>query len=144
MKKDKKIFKSATLITGVLLTGSLATFAASNGNQNLFEYSSMGSGAEVRSEILDMNAPNILSNETTYKFGEGKCGEGKCGEGKCGGDEKKEAKTAKKGAKAETTKAADAKTAEAKCGEGKCGEGEKKLAKEGKTSEAKCGEGKCG
>lgn len=139
MKKDKKIFKSATLITGVLLTGSLAAFAASNGNQNLFEYSSMGSGAEVRSEILDMNAPNILSNETTYKFGEGKCGEGKCG-----GDEKKEAKTAKKGAKAETTKSADAKTAEAKCGEGKCGEGEKKLAKEGKTSEAKCGEGKCG
>lgn len=137
MKKDKKILKSSTLITGILLTGSLATFAASSGNQNLFEYSSMGSGAEVRSEILDMNAPNILSNETTYKFGEAKCGEGKCG-----GEEKKEAKT--KGEKTAVTKTSEAKTSEAKCGEGKCGEGEKKVAKEGKTSEAKCGEGKCG
>jgi len=151
MKKDKKILKSVTLISAALLTGSLATFAATNSNDIRFEYSSMGSGAEVRSEILDMNAPNILSNESTYKFGELKCGEGKCGEGKCGEGDKKEAKTAKEGEKAGTTKAVEGKTAEAKCGEGKCGEGEKKegvakkgTAKEGKAAEAKCGEGKCG
>ncbi len=141
MKKDKKMLKSASIITGALLTGSLASFAAAENSSNLLDYNSMGSGAEVRTEIMDMNAPDILSNESTYKFGELKCGEGKCGEG--------EEKTEKK-AEAKKTKKAEAKTSEAKCGEAKCGEGEKKAEKktetkkEGKATEAKCGEGKCG
>ncbi len=138
MKKDKKILKSASVLTSALLTGSLAGFAASGTQNNLLDYNSMGSGSEVRSEIMDMNAPNILHNETTYKFGELKCGEGKCGEGE--GEKKAEKK--KEGKKVE------GKTSEHKCGEGKCGEGEgeKKAEKkkEGKTSEQKCGEGKCG
>ena len=117
MKKDKKILKSASIITGALLTGSLATFAATENSSNLLDYNSMGSGAEVRSEIMDMNAPSILTNESTYKFAELKCGEGKCGEGKCGEGEKK---TEKK-AEAKKTTEAEAKTSEAKCGEGKCG-----------------------
>lgn len=138
MKKDKKILKSATVLTSALLTGSLAGFAASGTQNNLLDYSSMGSGSEVRSEIMNMNAPNILHNESTYKFGELKCGEG---EGEKKAEKKKEGKKV------------EGKTSEHKCGEGKCGEGEgeKKSEKqkegkkgEGKTSEQKCGEGKCG
>ena len=140
MKKDKKMLKSVSLITGAMLTGSLASFAASQNSESLLEYQSLGSGAEVRSELMDLNSPQILNSETTFKMGELKCGEGKCGEGKCGeGDKKKEDGKAK-------AKKSETKATEAKCGEGKDVKTEKKAEtkKEGKTSEAKCGEGKCG
>lgn len=133
MKKDNKILKSASVLTGILLTGSLSAFALTNSNTNLLDYQSMGSGSEVRSEITHLNTPNVLNEQGNYKFNELKCGEGKCGEGE------------KKG-KVDTTKKAESKTTEAKCGEGKCGADKKatKTAKESKTSESKCGEGKCG
>ena len=135
MKKDKKMLKSVSLITGAMLTGSLASFAASQNSESLLEYQSLGSGAEVRSELMDLNSPQILNSETTFKMGELKCGEGKCGEG----DKKKEEGKAK-------AKKSETKATEAKCGEGKDVKAEKKAEtkKEGKTSEAKCGEGKCG
>lgn len=135
MKKDKKMLKSVSLITGAMLTGSLASFAASQNSESLLEYQSLGSGAEVRSELMDLNSPQILNSETTFKMGELKCGEGKCGEG----DKKKEDGKAK-------AKKSETKATEAKCGEGKDVKAEKKAEtkKEGKTSEAKCGEGKCG
>ena len=118
MKSDKKILKSASVVAGALLTTSLA--AAPSLGADLLAYNDLGSGAQVRSHLIDVNANQAKAAEATaYKFGELKCGEGKCG------DDKKA--DAKKGAKAEGTKAAattaDSKTAEAKCGEGKCGEG---------------------
>ena len=80
MKKDKKMLKSVSLLTGAVLTGSLSAFAANQDASELTEYTAMGSGSEVRSEISNLNAPNILNSEKSYKFGELKCGEGKCGE----------------------------------------------------------------
>lgn len=139
----KKLKKSAALITGTLVAGSFSVSA--NANQaNLFEYENLGSGAELRSELIEMNSAR-------YKTFEMKCGgekaekdskssEAKCGEGKCGAGDKKADKkdSAKKG-----------KSAEAKCGEGKCG-GDAKEAKkdttkkESKAAQSKCGQGKCG
>jgi hypothetical protein len=141
MKRDKKILKSASILTGAALTTSLTAFAAANTDAEIPQHTSMGSGAEVRSEIMNLNAPDIINHETSYKFGELKCGEGE-GEGE---------KAKKKKSKGEKGEKAEGKTSEAKCGEGKCGEGEgekkakkEKEAKESKSSEAKCGEGKCG
>ena len=141
MKKEKNILKSASLLTGAILTSSLTSFAANETNAEIPDYSAMGSGAEVRSEIMNLNAPDILHNENNYKFGEGKCGEGKCGEGKSEEEKEKKKKEAKKteGKKAEDKKS-DAKKSESAKKEGK----KKSKEAEGKTPEAKCGEGKCG
>ena len=133
MKSDKKILKSASVIFGALLTTSLA--AAPAASMDLLAYNDLGSGAQVRSHLIDMNANQLnQSDATTFKFGELKCGEGEKGE------------TAKA-----TSESDESKTGEAKCGEGKCGEGKKgetaeasSKSDESKTSEAKCGEGKCG
>lgn len=104
-----------------ILAGSLiasAFIGLSNINVNastLTNYSSLGSGAEVRSNLLSgaSSALKVLelkcgdSAKTKHskgkdgKCGEGKCGDkkhegkgkdGKCGEGKCGADKKKETK----------------------------------------------------
>ena len=117
MKTDKKIFKSASIIAGALITTSLA--AAPSMSPNILAYNDLGSGAEVRSHLIDQNVNRVNGAESTaYKFGELKCGEGKCGEGKCGeGDDKKEAK--KKDAKKADAKTADAKTADTKTTETK-------------------------
>jgi uncharacterized low-complexity protein len=106
--------KRSNLIKGTLLAGaflSITALSATPNSSSLFDYNALGSGAEVRSEILHSNATPFNNfeakcGEKTKKTAEGKkaeakCGEGKCGEGKCG--EKK----------AEATKA-DAKTSEAK------------------------------
>jgi uncharacterized low-complexity protein len=59
----------------------------------LFDYNALGSGAEVRSEILQSGTNHFNAFEATCgeksettegKKTEGKCGEGKCGLGKCG------------------------------------------------------------
>jgi uncharacterized low-complexity protein len=125
--KKQQVFKSAALAVGTVAVGSFNANAA-----NLFETSDLGSGAELRNELLAKNhsSVNTLLNNSEVEL---KCGEGKCGEGKCGGESKK-------------ADAKDSKSSEHKCGEGKCG-GDKKDAKksdESKSSEHKCGEGKCG
>lgn len=125
MEKKRKNLIKGTLVAGALL--SITALSATPNSSNLFDYNALGSGAEVRTEILhnDVNPFNTFeakcgekakAGET--KSTEAKCGEGKCGEGKCGEKAKKSAKKGK--AKAE------AKAAEAKCGEGKCGESTKK------------------
>ncbi|MBI9062671.1 MAG: hypothetical protein JEZ14_11855 [Marinilabiliaceae bacterium] len=150
-KKEKQTSLLKTVVLSGMIAGALPLAANAN---DLFSYSDMGSGAEVRSSLLDKyGSPlNAYQNQATdFIIGEAKCGEGKCGEGKCGEGEKKA--EAKKG----EAKKAETKTTEAKCGEGKCGESEKKAeAKKGKakkgeakkaetkTTEGKCGEGKCG
>ena len=138
MKSDKKILKSASIVAGALLTTSLV--AASSVGPDILAYNDLGSGAEVRSHLIDANSNQVSPEESSaYKFAEMKCGE----------DSKKEGE-----AKAEETKAATAaesKDAEGKCGEGKCGDDKKaetttteSKTTEAKDSEAKCGEGKCG
>ncbi|MCF8232240.1 MAG: hypothetical protein K9J27_08630 [Bacteroidales bacterium] len=133
----KMLKKSAALITGTLVAGSFSVSA--NANQaNLFEYENLGSGAELRSELIEMNSARYKTFEM-----------------KCGGDSDKNSKTSeancgagdKKAEKSDSTK--KAKSAEAKCGEGKCG-GDTKEAKkdttkkESKAAQSKCGQGKCG
>jgi uncharacterized low-complexity protein len=126
MKTDKKILKSATLLTGAMLATGLT--ATPSFGADILAYNKLGSGAELRSHLIEMNGQHA-QEANAVKFGELKCGEGKCGEGKCGEGEKK--KEAKKGESTEAT-ATESKSTEAKCGEGKCGEGEKKEAKKKK------------
>ncbi len=138
MEKKKMNFIKGTLVASALL--SVTALSATPNASSLFDYNALGSGAEVRSEILqnDANPFNNFeakcgekSNEKAEgKKAEAKCGEGKCGEGKCG--EKK----------AEATKA-DAKKSDKKAA-AKVKKGEKKTTTETKAKEAKCGEGKCG
>lgn len=141
-KKNSK----RSILTGTIIAGALLTFSVNTNARPSTDV--LGSGAEVRGEIIDLNLNSSSSNLLELKCGEAekttkkaeakpatkkegkaveaKCGEGKCGEGKCGGDDKK-ADSKKLGTK-------DAKSAKA----------EKKSDKKGKTTEAKCGEGKCG
>jgi len=114
MKTKRSNLKSAVLLTGAVVSGTALTFGAESINTNeLLEYSSLGSGAELRTELLDINrisskAIEKMNSETTVKFSELKCGEGKCGE-----DKKEETK--------EGEKTEDSKTGESKCGENTCG-----------------------
>jgi len=104
------------IITGTIMSGALLGTTTANATE-MFNYDDLGSGAELRSDLL--NASN-----TGFKSPEAKCGEGKCG------DEK-----------------AETKSADHKCGEGKCGEEKanaKEESSEAKASDHKCGEGKCG
>ncbi len=93
MKNKKKV----NLIKGTLVAGALLSVAALSATPNassLFDYNALGSGAEVRCEILHTNANPFNSFEAKCgeksgekaegKKAEAKCGEGKCGEGKCG------------------------------------------------------------
>jgi uncharacterized low-complexity protein len=127
MKTDKKMIKSAAMIAGALLTTTLA--ATPSFGADILAYNHLGSGAELRSHLIDMNSNQINPQEThVVKFAELKCGEGKCGEGKCGEGDKKEAK------KSETT---ETKATESKSTEAKSGEGEKKEADAKKKKEKK-------
>lgn len=116
MEKKKK-----SLITSAVAAASLVAMSQLNASTSKIEMNVLGSGAEVRSEILThkgvskmLNDLKCGENKTDAKAEKSKGKEGKCGEGKCG--EKK------------------AKGKEGKCGEGKCGEKKK--------SEGKCGEKK--
>ena len=133
------IMKKVNLIKGTLVAGALLSVAALSATPNgssLFDYNALGSGAEVRTEILTTDASPFNNfeakcgekaakkTETEGKKAEAKCGEGKCGEGKCGekkAESKSDVKTTDKEA---STKAAatESKSKEMKCGEGKCGD----------------------
>lgn len=119
MEKNKKPILAGSLVAGAIITASCFTVNAND----LTSYSSLGSGAELRSELLGTATGDAAAFEL-----------------KCGEKDKKTADT-----KAGDAKATDSKGKEGKCGEGKCGEGKcghKK--KESKGKEGKCGEGKCG
>jgi uncharacterized low-complexity protein len=142
-KNTKKIIGGSIVLGSIVGLGGLQANAA-----ELFNYNDLGSGSEVRSQLLQServidNAIELSCGEKSEKKAEGKASEHKCGEGKCG-EEGKKAKSAE-GA------AVEGKAVEHKCGEGKCGEeGTSKKAKkasskkESKATESKCGEGKCG
>ena len=134
--EKKKSIKISALATGTLMLGAFAngnSIAADTGG-----FEDLGSGAELRSELLANNNPVQFMNNREVEL---KCGEGTCGE------KSKEGKADSK----EKAKASDDKAAEHKCGEGKCGEEKKADKKEkkakasdDKAGEHKCGEGKCG
>ena len=140
MKKSNGMKKKG-VITSALLSGAFGLTTLNASGENLYNYSDMGSGAELRSELIDLNSSSSqlaveavsFGKHVELKCGEGKCGEGKCGEGTCGeGIEKA-------GAETDSTKSEEAKKADvAKEGE------EENKATEAKCGEGKCGEGKCG
>jgi len=146
MKNKKKLNKQAGILSTAILTGTLAGFGIGDLNAgDLLNYDDLGSGAEVRSELIDMNV-DVRNSYDGSRIFELSCGEGKCGEDKEAN--KKKAETKEKG-EMKTSKAvkdSTDKTSESKCGEGKCGDDKEAEAvqKESKTSESKCGEGKCG
>jgi len=138
---ENKKTKKASILKGAILTGVIAGLTPLSVNSSaLFTYDVLGSGAEVRTQILEEKT----SDGTVYEL-------------KCGTEKKEDPKKKGETEKSEATKAEKkGKSTEAKCGEGKCGEGkcgaEKKEGKteksteseKGKSTEAKCGEGKCG
>ncbi len=135
MKTEKKIFNSASIIAGALLTTSMITSPVSG--MDILAYNDLGSGAQVRSHLIDLNSNQANSSETVaFKLGELTCGD----DAKKAEGEKTEAKTAD--AKTAEAKTTDAKTAEAKTTDAKTET--KTEATEEKSTEAKCGEGKCG
>lgn len=140
MKNENKTFKN--IVRGTFVAGALFSAAAlsATNTSSLFDYDVLGSGAEVRTELLHSEGSplaNLDANcgekaattaKATKATAETKATEAKCGEGKCGEGTKEKAteKTTEKAAEAKaevkkTAKAAESKAKEAKCGEGKCG-----------------------
>ncbi len=133
--------KRNSLLTGAILAGALATFTLSNVEARPATTHVLGNGAELRSEIINLNViaspANVfemqcgagttetgkkVEKKTEAKAKTGKTVESKCGEGKCGADKKMQKKEMKKGEKkAEKKTDKKAKTTEGKCGQGKCG-----------------------
>lgn len=142
---EKKI-KKASILTGTIITGALFALTT-NADARPTTSKVLGNGAELRSEIIDLNITSSSDNVYELKCGtetpeakkaeskevKDKSTEAKCGEGKCGSKDSTEAKVSdnKKDTKAVETKAVSSKdakdkTSEGKCGEGKCGEPKKK------------------
>lgn len=114
MENKKSILAGSVIASAILGLTSINANATS-----LTSYSALGSGAEVRSELL--STPSAINAfELT-------CGE----KGKTSDTKTKDAKCGDK-----------AKAKDGKCGEGKCGD--KKKDGKGKAKDGKCGEGKCG
>ncbi len=157
-KNSKRVLLASSIIAGAIF-GAVSPQAVRA--ENLFNYSNLGSGAEVRTSLLgttpahgsmlDMKCGNPTDskdkNTSDAKAGsstDSKTKDAKCGEGKCGGDKKSEskAKDHKCGeSKCGGDKKSESKAKDHKCGEGKCG-GDKKS--ESKAKDHKCGEAKCG
>lgn len=110
MENKKTIFSGSIIASAFIGLASLSANAST-----LTNYSSLGSGSEVRSELLEQTC-GAKDAKTT----EAKCGEkdAKTKEGKCGNKDSK-TKDAKCGKK-------EGKGKEGKCGEGKCGAKKKK------------------
>lgn len=149
---SRRVLLASSIIAGAIFgTASPQALRA----ENLFNYSNLGSGAEVRTALLgtapahgsmlDMKCGNSSDKKENKNTSSNKSGtENKTKDAKCGGDKNTESKTkdAKCGeGKCGGDKKAESKAKDQKCGEGKCG-GDKKS--ESKAKDHKCGEGKCG
>lgn len=120
MKKENTKNKLTMLASGAAIIGTIAgnTVQATE----LFNYEDLGTGSELRSNLLTADALNSFTSNTEFEFecGEGKCGEGKCGEksdkkdGKSEGDVKKsDANTVKPAVKSESAKGTEQKSEKA-------------------------------
>ena len=107
MENKKSIFSGSVIASAFIGLASLSANASS-----LTNYSTLGSGSEVRSELLEQTCGAKDAKTTDAKCGEK---DAKTKDAKCGG-KAKEAKCGKK----------EGKGKEGKCGEGKCGAGKKK------------------
>lgn len=147
MKNNKSSKSLSILAAGSLMLGAVSGLSAGTAAGNALGFSSLGSGAEIREVIMNVNSAAKAPAELKCAAGKDKSAEGKCGD-------KKE--TTKKNTDVQKTKkVTETKTTEAKCGEGKCGEGKcgDKVKKEAASSDsskvqkdkkAKTAEGKCG
>ena len=83
MKKENNKMKIAALASGAAMLGAFTSTASAN---ELLNFEDLGTGSELRSNLITADALSAFTNNTDVEFecGEGKCGEGKCGEGKCG------------------------------------------------------------
>lgn len=106
MENKNQIAKIAAVAAGALAAISFTTASA----ESLFQSADLGSGSELRSELLFGN--NGFTTESSSNSIELKCGE-KEKEGKCG-EKEAEHKCGEKDK--------EGKCGEGKCGEGKCGE----------------------
>lgn len=85
-----------SMLAGSLIASAILGLSNLNANAStLTNYSALGSGAEVRSELLNItvssNGLELKCGADSNKAAHGKGKDGKCGEGKCG-DHKKDAK----------------------------------------------------
>lgn len=120
MNDKKKNSVKNILLTGTIIAGSVLGISSLNANTvETFKYSELGSGGELRAELLQNSVTDIRAIELS------------CGE-KTTDTKSKDAKCGEKDAKA--TKATDSKSKDAKCGEHK--------ATDSKSKDAKCGEKK--
>ena len=105
MNDKKKNTVKNILLTGSIVAGSVLGLSSLNAaNVETFKYSELGSGGELRAELLHNSVTDIRAIEMSCgeKSTDSKTKDATCGEKKA--------------------KATDSKTKDAKCGEGKCGE----------------------
>ena len=131
---NNKVKKSA-ILSGSILASALTALTITIVEAKTIN---LGSGSELRSEIIDLNI--LSSAKSVYEM-------------KCGSETTEQGKAKKTEKKAKEGKAVESKCGEGKCGEGKCGSSEKKSEKKTKEKlekkatekkESKCGAGKCG
>lgn len=135
MENQNKNLAKHIFLTGTIVAGSLLGFGAPKAinAENLFNYGSLGSGAELRTSLLNTSPNRNLEMKCGAKSDskESKPSDAKCGDKKM----ESKAKDAKCGDKKMESTKTDSKTKDAKCGD-------KKM--DSKAKDAKCGEGKCG
>ncbi len=125
-KNTKRILLTSSILAGAIFgTGTPKALNA----ENLFNYSGLGSGSELRTLLLDTSPNRNL---------EMKCGNKSDNKDPKSNDSK--AKDAKCGDK----KTSDSKAKDGKCGEGKCGDKKMGDAKDPKAMDSKMKDGKCG
>lgn len=125
MKTNNNIAKHI-FVAGTIMAGSFLASASSLRAETLFNYNSVGTGSEMRTNLLDSSPNRNLElkcgNNSESKSEKKPASESKSKDAKCG-EKKTESKTkdGKCGAvKADSSKASS-KSKDGKCGEGKCG-----------------------
>ena len=64
MKTKKNYTKNVAVISGTLVTGLVAGLATNDVNaNNLFDYSSLGTGYELRNELIDMKNIEFVDHQ---------------------------------------------------------------------------------
>jgi len=141
MQNKKKNTAKNILLTGSIIAGSVFGLGALNANATeTFKYHELGSGGELRSELLNNTSSDIIALEldcgedtknakdSKDKNTDAKSKDQKCGEGKAAVKTDKAADPKVAGVETEATKetkdskTSETKSKEAKCGEGKCGD----------------------
>ena len=106
MENKKSILTGSVIASAIIGLASINAYASVLSN-----FSTLGSGAEVRTNLLSKSASDVKTFD--LKCGDStKTKDSKGKDGKCGDDKKKMEK--------------DGKGKDGKCGEGKCGDGKKK------------------